>query len=77
MFNWSSPSNPEKDEDIESSPSILQWRTVETKLPWGVIFLIGGGFALEAGFEDSGLSDFIGTEVINQIKLFVDIFRIG
>ena len=74
MFNWSSPSNTETNEDIQSSPPILRWRSVETKLSWGVVFLIGGGFALEAGFEESGLSDYIGTEVVIKILSFPNIF---
>merc|ERR1739844_807370 len=30
----------------ESSPSLINWKTIETKLPWGVIILLGGGFAV-------------------------------
>lgn len=40
----------------ESSPSLISWKTVETKLPWGVIILLGGGFALSDACEKSGLS---------------------
>lgn len=31
-----------------------------SKVPWGIILLFGGGFALAEGFTRSGLSDFIG-----------------
>ena len=48
---------------IESSPSILNWKLVEQKLPWGVILLFGGGFALAEGCSRSGLSDWIGSQV--------------
>jgi sodium-dependent dicarboxylate transporter 2/3/5 len=35
----------------ESSQSLINWKLVETKLPWGVIFLLGGGFALSDACE--------------------------
>jgi sodium-dependent dicarboxylate transporter 2/3/5 len=35
---------------------------VFTKIPWGIILLFGGGFALAKGFITSGLSDFIGSQ---------------
>ena len=31
---------------IQNSPSLITWRLIETKMCWGVIFLLGGGFAL-------------------------------
>ncbi|KPL12214.1 hypothetical protein AMJ85_01605 [candidate division BRC1 bacterium SM23_51] len=40
---------------------LVDWKTVEA-LPWNVLFLFGGGFALAHGFEVSGLSDWIGKQ---------------
>jgi len=37
--------------------------TVFKDLPWSVILLFGGGFALAKGFQVSGLSDFIGNNL--------------
>ena len=32
------------------------------RLPWGIVLLFGGGFALAKGFQDTGLSTIIGAE---------------
>ncbi len=37
--------------------------TAFTKVPWGIILLFGGGFALAKGFTATGLSDFIGKQL--------------
>ena len=37
---------------------ILDWRAA-SKIPWDIVLLFGGGFAVAAGFEKSGLADFI------------------
>lgn len=38
---------------------------VFAKVPWGIILLFGGGFALAEGFIQSGLSEFIGKNFYN------------
>ena len=43
----------------ETSPSLIDWKTVETKLPWGVILLLGGGFAVSDACTKSGLSKWL------------------
>ena len=39
---------------------VLEWDDCPTRLPWGQLFLFGGGFAIAAGFAKSGLSAVIG-----------------
>ena len=39
----------------EVSEALLDWHTVEKRLPWGVILLLGGGFALKDITQKSGL----------------------
>jgi sodium-dependent dicarboxylate transporter 2/3/5 len=33
------------------------------RLPWDIIILLGGGFALARGFQDSGLSEYLGGQL--------------
>lgn len=41
---------------------LLDWNTT-AMLPWDIVVLIGGGFALAAGFKDSGLSAWFGHQL--------------
>lgn len=41
---------------------LLDWESA-VKLPWGIILLFGGGLSLAAGFKESGLADWIGSQM--------------
>ncbi len=41
---------------------LLDWKTA-TRLPWGIVLLFGGGFALASGFKESGLSTWFGEQL--------------
>ncbi len=41
---------------------LMDWREAR-KLPWGIVLLFGGGFALAAGFVESGLSQWLGDRL--------------
>ena len=40
---------------------LLDWKGAARGIPWGIVFLIGGGFALAATITDSGLAAWIGS----------------
>jgi len=41
---------------------LMDWRTAN-KLPWEVLLLIGGGFAIAGGFQSSGLDTLVGESL--------------
>ncbi len=43
----------------KKNEALVGWK-IMLKLPWHIVFLFGGGFALAKGFIDSGLSNYIG-----------------
>ncbi len=45
-----------------SGTRLLDWGTA-VKVPWDIVLLFGGGFALAAGFTSSGLSETIATSL--------------
>jgi sodium-dependent dicarboxylate transporter 2/3/5 len=47
----------------KSGKRALLDQTAFSKVPWGIILLFGGGFALAKGFSSTGLSDFIGDQL--------------
>jgi solute carrier family 13 (sodium-dependent dicarboxylate transporter), member 2/3/5 len=60
---------PSKD---EKQKTILAANVFE-QLPWSIVLLFGGGFALATAFSSSGLSEFIGNslKVLANIPVFV------
>ena len=55
------PKGMEREGEIEYF--VLDWKTVAEKLPWGILLLFGGGFALAAGFKSTGLDQWIGQQL--------------
>uniref|UniRef100_A0A672RR19 Solute carrier family 13 member 2-like n=1 Tax=Sinocyclocheilus grahami TaxID=75366 RepID=A0A672RR19_SINGR len=64
--------NDERDEEAEEveegefkpgTPTLLNWKVVNERMPWNIVLLLGGGFALAKGSEVSGLSKWLGESL--------------
>jgi sodium-dependent dicarboxylate transporter 2/3/5 len=62
------------DDDTETKwVPIIDWEYAQSKIPWTILFLFAGGFALNQGFTDSTLSKWIGSKLVSltNLPLFV------
>ncbi len=41
---------------------VLEWKDA-VKIPWGILLLFGGGLAIASGFRETGLSEWMGTQL--------------
>uniref|UniRef100_A0A452U6J2 Solute carrier family 13 member 2 n=1 Tax=Ursus maritimus TaxID=29073 RepID=A0A452U6J2_URSMA len=55
--------DPENPGRLKAPPALLNWKTVNEKMPWNIVILLGGGFALAKGSEKSGLSEWLGNKL--------------
>ncbi|PCJ40254.1 MAG: anion transporter [SAR86 cluster bacterium] len=56
---------------------LLDWSTAK-KIPWDMILMVGGGFALAGGFMDSGLTEWLANEmsILRQVHFFIVILAV-
>jgi sodium-dependent dicarboxylate transporter 2/3/5 len=61
----------------KSGTFLLDWETAE-RLPWGVLILLGGGLALAAGVEKSGLAAWLGSQLslVGNLSVLGGIFLV-
>lgn len=48
--------------DLKKGQFLLDWKTA-VRIPWDIIILFGGGFALASGFAASGLTEWLGQQL--------------
>ncbi|XP_069134309.1 Na(+)/citrate cotransporter-like [Argopecten irradians] len=56
--------NDDGEEDTATVVPLLDWETVNRKMAWGVIILMGGGFALADACSASGLSEWVSEQLV-------------
>uniref|UniRef100_A0A8C5QTZ8 Solute carrier family 13 member 4 n=1 Tax=Leptobrachium leishanense TaxID=445787 RepID=A0A8C5QTZ8_9ANUR len=52
-----------RDEENNTNGPMLTWSEFQRHMPWEVVILVGGGYALAAGCKTSGLSMWIGHQM--------------
>ncbi|XP_018018962.1 solute carrier family 13 member 5 isoform X2 [Hyalella azteca] len=55
--------DPKDTSPVVSYEGCLTWEVVQQKLPWGVVLLLGGGFAIAEAADASGLSLWLGDQL--------------
>ncbi|OCT94269.1 hypothetical protein XELAEV_18011937mg [Xenopus laevis] len=53
----------EEQKDTFFSAPLLTWKVVQKQMPWSIVLLLGGGFALAKGSDASGLSHWLGQQM--------------
>jgi solute carrier family 13 (sodium-dependent dicarboxylate transporter), member 2/3/5 len=61
--NNNNKNNTKLQEQKDKSSRILDWETAVT-IPWGVLILIGGGLALAHAFTETGLDQWISSQLV-------------
>nr|XP_008169329.1 solute carrier family 13 member 4 isoform X2 [Chrysemys picta bellii] len=59
----------ENSTDINSMEPIITWKDFQKTMPWEIVVLVGGGYALAAGCKTSGLSTWIGRQMLSLSSL--------
>ncbi|NXO22976.1 S13A5 protein, partial [Cisticola juncidis] len=64
-WNPSKSDTEQTEEDAKKtlSASLLDWNVVQRKMPWSIVLLLGGGFALADASANSGLSAWLGHQM--------------
>jgi sodium-dependent dicarboxylate transporter 2/3/5 len=47
---------------------LLEWKSA-AEIPWGVLLIVGGGYAIAAGFASTGLADWLGQRLTFIVDL--------
>ncbi|KAM9389831.1 solute carrier family 13 member 4 [Phaethornis superciliosus] len=59
----------EKSTDTSTLDPIITWKDFQKTMPWEIVVLVGGGYALAAGCKTSGLSTWIGRQMLSLSSL--------
>nr|XP_027807984.1 solute carrier family 13 member 4 isoform X1 [Marmota flaviventris] len=57
-----------RESSLQSEP-IITWKDFQKTMPWEIVILVGGGYALASGSKSSGLSTWIGHQMLSLSSL--------
>ncbi|KAJ8266738.1 hypothetical protein GJAV_G00134140 [Gymnothorax javanicus] len=63
IIRWSPNYSRQEGEKLKAPPALLTWEVVHKRMPWNIVLLLGGGFALAQGSEKSNLSQWLGDSL--------------
>ncbi|XP_051819212.1 solute carrier family 13 member 4 isoform X2 [Antechinus flavipes] len=61
-------SGESREDSMEMEP-IITWKDFQKTMPWEIVILVGGGYALASGSKSSGLSTWIGHQMLSLSSL--------
>ncbi|XP_049630553.1 solute carrier family 13 member 4 isoform X1 [Suncus etruscus] len=59
----------ENQESSKGMEPIITWKDFQRAMPWEIVILVGGGYALASGSKSSGLSSWIGHQMLSLSSL--------
>ncbi|POI29904.1 hypothetical protein CIB84_006346, partial [Bambusicola thoracicus] len=68
-FGKKEKGDAERSTDTNTLDPIITWKDFQKTMPWEIVVLVGGGYALAAGCKTSGLSTWIGRQMLSLSSL--------
>ncbi|XP_062054099.1 solute carrier family 13 member 4 [Lepus europaeus] len=62
-------SDEDKEPPSAKTEPIITWKDFQKTMPWEIVILVGGGYALASGSKSSGLSTWIGQQMLSLSSL--------
>uniref|UniRef100_A0A8C8Y3M1 Solute carrier family 13 member 4 n=1 Tax=Panthera leo TaxID=9689 RepID=A0A8C8Y3M1_PANLE len=62
-------SDGQNQEPSRGTEPIITWKDFQKTMPWEIVILVGGGYALASGSKSSGLSTWIGHQMLSLSSL--------
>ncbi|XP_030045366.1 solute carrier family 13 member 1-like, partial [Microcaecilia unicolor] len=77
-FSFRSSDKSEETATVPDGGPMILWKEFEQCMPWNIVILVGGGFALAKGCEVSGLSVWVGKrmETLSSLPVWITVLLV-